>query len=51
MQGVAEQVLLFEFGGARVGVAGVLLGEDQVEVSGLQRGKRRFGFQLREVNA
>lgn len=44
VQGGVEQVLLFEFGGPRVRVAGVFLGEDQVEVAGLQGGECLFRF-------
>ena len=50
VHGVVEQILLFQLGGPGVGVVRVLLGDDQVEVAGLQRGKGRFRFGLRDVD-
>jgi hypothetical protein len=50
VEGVVEQVFLFEFGRPRVGVAGVCLGEDEVEVAGLQGGQGPFRLHLRDVD-
>ncbi|KUL52917.1 hypothetical protein ADL30_21485 [Streptomyces sp. NRRL S-1521] len=50
-QVVVEQVRLFEFGGPRVRAAGVLLGEHQVEIAGLQRGGGVLRFHVRDVDA
>ncbi len=51
MEGVVEQILRFESGRARGGVARVLLGEDQVEVAGLEGRERLLRFQLGDVHA